>query len=222
VKAIRNKLALAVVAAGQPKDTHAPPATAHVSNQAAPPPTPSGSGSPADETTTINLNHAGGDTYDKIAEAARAGKINVRTGWPDLDKKILHKLENPELAIYKLQNGAYKLAFLLAPISLPFVWLLFFWKRGMTLFDHTVFILYSLSFVSLLFIVLSLISMLPAVSEFVALLILAIPLHFYFHLKGSYSLGWFSALWRLPLLIMFSVLSLTLFLLAILAVGFVG
>ena len=61
-------------------------------------------------------------------------------------------MKNPELAVYKIQNAAYKYAFLLVPISLPFVWLLFIWRRGTTLFDHAVYILYSLSFVSLLFI----------------------------------------------------------------------
>jgi hypothetical protein len=165
------------------------------------------------------------NVYEKISEAAKKGEINIHTGSPDLDKKILHKLENPELAVYKLQNSAYKLAFLLAPISLPFVWLLFFWKKGMTLFDHTVFILYSLSFISALFIVLSLISMIPApTTDFLGLLLLSIPVHFYFHLKGSYALGWFSALWRLPLLIFFALISLSFFLLAIflLGLGFVG
>ncbi len=87
-----------------------------------------------------------------------SGDFVVRTGWPEFDKKIMHKLENPELAVSKFQNAAYKFAFLLVPISLPFLWLLFFWKRGLTLFDHTVYILYSLSFVSLLFIVISLMS----------------------------------------------------------------
>jgi hypothetical protein len=174
-----------------------------------------------DETRNYNLHDAG--VYEQIADAARAGKINVRTGWPALDKKILHKLENPELAIYKIQNGAYKLAFLLAPISLPFVWLLFFWKKGMTLFDHTVFILYSLSFVSLLFIVISLASMLPAGFDAVILVAMAaIPVHFYFHIKGSYALGWFSALWRLPFLLVFASVSLLLFLAAIVGLGFVG
>lgn len=159
----------------------------------------------------------------QIAAAADETKIKVRTGWPDLDKKIEHKLENPELAIYKFQNAAYKYAFLLVPISLPFMWLLFCWKRGLTLFDHTVYILYSLSFVSLLFIVASLASALPVLFEWLApFMMLAIPVHAFFHLKGAYALSWFSALWRTPVLMAFSALALAIFLLAILAVGFVG
>ncbi len=160
--------------------------------------------------------------YEAISKAARDGDFVVNTGWADFDKKVRHKLENPELAVYKFQNAAYKFAFLLAPISLPFVWLLFFWKRGLTLFDHTVYILYSLSFVSLLFIVTSLMANWPPLAEFAPLLLLTIPVHAFFQMKGGYSLGWFSALWRTPVLMIFAGIGLLLFLLAILAVGLVG
>jgi hypothetical protein len=161
--------------------------------------------------------------YEEVGEAARSGRIEIHTGWSYLDKKIMHKLENPELAIYKIQNAAYKLAFLLAPISLPFVWLLFFWKRGMTLFDHTVYILYSLSFVSLLFIAISLVSMIPGAMGYTWWFwLLAGPVHSYFHLKGGYGLGWFSALWRMPILILFAGICMAIFLLTIMLVGFVG
>ena len=48
--------------------------------------------------------------------------------------------ENPELALYKLQQTFYKFSFLLVPISIPFVALLFLWKKGFTLYDHGVFV----------------------------------------------------------------------------------
>lgn len=174
----------------------------------------------ADEETTVVNNY---NTYAAIGKAARDGNLSIQTGWKYLDKKIQHKLENPELAVYKVQNAAYKFAFLLVPISLPFLWLMFAWKRGLTLFDHTVYILYSLSYVSLLFITMSLISMASDyLGWLIPLLILSIPVHFFFHLKGAYSLGWFSAIWRTPVLLVFSAIALTLFLVAILAMGLVG
>lgn len=163
------------------------------------------------------------DIFTEIKQAYEDGKIKVNTGFDFLDKKIKHKLENPELAFYKIQNAAYKFAFLLVPISLPLVWLLFFWKRGLTLFDHTVYILYSLSYVSLLFIVMSLLTAWPAVFEYLMpWLILSIPVHAFFQLKGGYSLGWFSALWRTPMLMLFANIGLVIFLLAIIAVGVTG
>lgn len=164
-----------------------------------------------------------GDIFQQIRAAYEDGDIVVNTGVKFLDDKIKHKLENPELAFYKIQNAAYKFAFLLVPISLPFVWLLFFWKRGLTLFDHTVYILYSLSFVSLLFIAMSLLGGWTWAFEFaMPWLLLSIPVHAYFQMKGGYSLGWFSALWRTPVLMMFASFGLTVFLIAIILLGVTG
>ncbi|MDP3572499.1 MAG: DUF3667 domain-containing protein [Archangium sp.] len=162
--------------------------------------------------------------YEEISQAAHNGDITVNTGFKTVDKKILEKLKNPELAIYKIQNTAYKFSFLLVPISLPFMWLLFFWKRGVTLFDHAVFVLYSLSFMSLLFVIGALLSMwvAPLLEGFLAVTSLAIPVHIYFQLKGAYSLGWFSALWRTFFLLIFCALALSLFLLAIIVLGLAG
>lgn len=181
---------------------------------ARPPPVP-GEGAPAvDESRTI---------YDAVREEAASGNLDVHTGSPSLDDKIKEKLENPELAVYRFQDAASKYAFLLAPISLPFVFLMFFWKRGVTLFDHTVFILYSLSFASLLFIATLLIGMIPGAMGFAwAPLLAAGPVHAYFHIKGGYGLGWFSALWRMPFLLLFACICLVLFLLTILVLGVVG
>ncbi len=164
-----------------------------------------------------------GDVFEQIKAAYERGDIKVNTSWAGLDKKVKEKLENPELAFYKIQNAAYKFAFLLVPISLPFMWLLFFWKRGVTLFDHTVYILYSLSFVSLLFITLALLAYIPGALELISpWWILAIPVHAYFQMKGGYSLGWFSALWRTPVLMLFALLGLSIFLVAIIVVGVTG
>jgi len=162
--------------------------------------------------------------YDQVAEAARAGEIQVNTGFKSVDKKILEKLQNPELAVYKIQNTAYKFSFLLVPISLPFMWLLFVWRRGVTLFDHAVVVLYSLSYMSLLFVVGALTAMWAAgIFEVVmSIITLAIPVHMYFHIKGAYSLSWFSALWRTAFLLVFCVLALSLFFLAIVVLGLTG
>jgi len=165
---------------------------------------------------------AGETVYDAIRRAAKQGQINIKTGWAYLDRQIQEKAANPELFVYELQNTAYKYSFLLVPISLPFMWLMFAWKRGLTLFDHAVFILYSLSFVSLLMIILSLVSRIPGLPGWGwPLLVLGIPVHNYFQLKGAYALGWFSALWRTILLQFVSLSCLIVFLLTIVLVGLV-
>lgn len=164
-----------------------------------------------------------GAFYDQIRASTESGEIKIDTGWPMLDQKIREKLLNPELAIYKIQNTADNFAFLLVPISLPFIWLMFFWKRGVTLFDHTVYILYSLSFVSILLIVMALLALVTGAMGFALQpLLLGALAHSFFHLKGGYGLGWFSALWRLPVQLLFSAIALAIFVLVIVILGLVG
>ena len=176
---------------------------------------------PADSQTPGNAGE--GSIYDQVRASAESSELNVNTGWPALDAKIKEKLLNPELAVYKIQNTADNFAFLLVPISLPFVWLMFFWKRGVTLFDHAVYILYSLSFVSILLVIIALIGTIPGVLGFALQpLLIAALAHSFFHLKGGYGLGWFSALWRLPVQLCFSLIALIIFLVVILVLGVVG
>lgn len=147
----------------------------------------------------------------------------INIGNESLEAKIRAKLKNPDLLLYKLQNTAYKFSWMLIPISLPFLWLLFFWRRDVALYDHAIFSLYSLSFMSLLFITISLLfnagddeGWLNDLGEW---LLVVPPIHMFFHLKGTYSLSIGSALWRtLALLVVTSITSL-LFVLFILSVG---
>lgn len=167
---------------------------------------------------------SGRGLLEAVGEQARSGELKIDTGNKELDKKIRKKLENPELAIYKIQNTAYKFSFLLVPISLPFMWLLFFWKRGVTLFDHCVVVLYSLSFMSLLFVFMSLLGMAPWSTPALVWTVLALApvAHLYVQLKGAYRLGIFSALWRTFAVGTFAIISLVLFLVAIVALGLTG
>lgn len=171
----------------------------------------------ADETRVINV-----DGLPQALEKLRAeGAKGVNTGNPELDAKIRHKLENPELAIYKLQQTFYKFSFLLIPISIPFVALLFIGKKGVTLYDHGVFVLYSLTFMSTLVLVVTLSARLGGhVASFVgpAFPVIA-PAHMFFQLKGAYELKVWSALWRTLILLFFCILAMACFVLAVLWLG---
>ncbi|MDG5496554.1 DUF3667 domain-containing protein [Niveispirillum sp. BGYR6] len=149
---------------------------------------------------------------------------NLNIGNPALEAKIKHKLENPDLLLYKLQNTAYKFSWMLIPISLPFLWLLFFWRRDVVMYDHAIFALYSLSFMSLLFIALSLLLKSDSgwASSLTNILLLAPPVHMFFHLKGTYALGVGGALWRTVALLLITSITSTLFLLFILSMGVLG
>jgi hypothetical protein len=144
------------------------------------------------------------------------GKEGFHSSIPALDTAIKHALDNPDLALYKLKNTTYKFSFMLVPISLPFLWLMFFWRRGVVMFDHAVFVLYSLCFMSLLFITLVLLSIVDWTVPIPFLAIFAPPIHMFVQLRGTYGLGKFSAFWRTCVLLCVAAIVLVVFMLFVL------
>ncbi|MBH5321072.1 DUF3667 domain-containing protein [Aurantiacibacter sediminis] len=143
------------------------------------------------------------------------------TGVDFLDEGLLAKWnENPGLMLYKLQANAYKFSWLLIPISIPFVWLLFFWKRRFKAYDHAIFITYSLSFVTLLFIILSVLGV-AGFGQAAWLLPMFVipPIHLYKQLRHAYELSRFSAFWRLMVLSIFIWIVIILFVQLLLMLG---
>jgi hypothetical protein len=157
---------------------------------------------------------------DEIEASARSGKLKVNTGVKALDAKGSEALKNPRLVLYKLQTKAYKLSFLLVPMSLPWLWLVFLWKRGVGVYDHAIFALYSISFMSLLFIAGSLALSANIVTEaFWVPLLLAPSLHMFASLRGAYGLGVFSAGWRTAYLSIAAAFTLSLYFLILIVAG---
>ena len=122
--------------------------------------------------------------------------MKLEGGPKQVEGVLKHLAKNPELMIYKFKNTAYKFSFMLIPISLPFLWLMFFWKRDVTTYDHMVFSMYSLSFMSLLFVVVVLLNLNSWTSRVVSYFVWLPPLHMFMHLKETYRLSFGSALWR--------------------------
>lgn len=145
------------------------------------------------------------------------------TGIAWLDKAIHKARENPSLLLYKLQSNAYKFSWVLIPISAPFLWLLFFWKRRYGLYDHVVFVTYSLCFLTLLLVLLAVSQALfnPGSEAVLAVLVLQ-PLHMYRQLRGAYLLSRFGAAWRTILLLGFALIATVIFFLLLLALGLLG
>ncbi len=163
-----------------------------------------------------------GSWQANMADTVHGENFNVGIGDKKTQEKILHKLGNPDLAVYKFQQTTYKFAWLLVPFSIPFMWLLFVWKRGFTLYDHGVFVLYSLTFMSILFLLLGILGrlngwfagFLGAVGTF------AVPVHMFAQLKGTYGLSIWSALWRTCFLLFFCLFTSIMFVLAVFYLGF--
>ncbi|MCX9146959.1 DUF3667 domain-containing protein [Erythrobacter sp. WG] len=147
--------------------------------------------------------------------------ISVKTGNSWFGKHLTEKWKkNPGLMLYKLQSNGYKFSWLLIPLSIPFLWLLFAWRRQYKAYDHAVFVTYSLSFMSLLFIAMSILSTVPGGAGWAALLfVIGGPLHLYKQLRNAYGLSRFSALWRWFVLLFCIQIVLTAFLLILGVLG---
>ncbi|MBI0473766.1 DUF3667 domain-containing protein [Sphingomonas sp. MA1305] len=130
---------------------------------------------------------------------------NARTGWDKLDHGLEKANKNPGLALYKLQSSAYKYSWLLIPISTPFVALLFLWRRRFGLYDHAIFVTYSLAFMMLMVIALMLGGVIGLWPGFIVFTVFLLPpIHMYRQLRGAYSLRRVSALWRTVALLVFA------------------
>jgi len=138
---------------------------------------------------------------------------------PTFSRIALHAAENPDLTFYKLKNSAYKFAFLLIPISLPFLWLMFFWRRGVTMYDHAIFTLYGLSFLSLWWALIALASKNHVTAGIAGVALLYQPVHLFLQLKETYALRWFATLWRTIALLMAGCLVLCLFMFLVLFIS---
>ncbi|QYE36171.1 DUF3667 domain-containing protein [Polymorphobacter sp. PAMC 29334] len=173
-----------------------------------------------------------GSWQEQLADGVRSGKIKPNTGNATIDSRIREALLNPDFALYRIEQKAYKLSFLLIPLSLPTLWLLFVFRRDVHTYDHVVFALYSLSFMSLLFIVIALLAKFDPTSGgdysdghkgfsggLAGTLILAAPVHMFVQLKGAYRLGWFGALWRTFVLSVASMITLGMFAALIVVIG---
>jgi hypothetical protein len=172
---------------------------------------------------TIDLQ-AGPDGVEgpKASESDVSGTdlADGKTGISMIDNIVAKWRENPSLMLYKMQNNAYKFSWLLIPLSIPFVGLMFLWKRRFRAYDHAIFVTYSLGFMSLLYIAISLLGRIGFNETLLLFGSLIIPpVHIYKQLRGTYQLGRFSALWRLIMLMFFIAIVIALFAQALLLLG---
>ncbi|HYW17234.1 MAG TPA: DUF3667 domain-containing protein [Allosphingosinicella sp.] len=166
----------------------------------------------------------------KAAQAAESGDLTVVSGADALNEGLSASYrkakENPSLLAYKLQTNAYKFSWALIPISVPFLWLLFLHRRRYRLYrvyDHTVFVTYSIAFMSLGVIALSLLRLLGVPDVFALLAIVFVPpIHMYRQLRGAYALSRWSALWRTFVLLNLAFVAAALFFFGLLALGVLG
>ncbi|HEV8332854.1 MAG TPA: DUF3667 domain-containing protein [Steroidobacteraceae bacterium] len=162
-----------------------------------------------------------------LKSATPSKSTDLDIGWPALQQRLEHGArelkDNPSLAFYKIKIASYKYSWALIPLSVPFLWLLFFWRRDIHLYDHAIFITYSISFMMAFLILLTLAAAFGVSGAIwgTALGIIP-PLHLYKQLRYAYGLSRFGAFLRLFLLSIAISIVLTIFFVLLLMIGMLG
>lgn len=164
------------------------------------------------------------EKVDAAAAESSPGAKASFPGSPAIERRLNEGLkqlnENPSLLLYKLKANGYKFSWALIPLSLPFMWLLFFWRRDIHLYDHAIFTTYSITFMMMLLVLLSLARTAGVPSGvWEAVLFFAPPVHMYRQLRGAYDLSRFGALVRLFFLLIAAAMVLAIFSVLLLLMG---
>lgn len=155
--------------------------------------------------TTVRALGVAADMQNGVAYGTVVDLGDFKTGWERLDHGIAKANGNPGLMLYKLQTSAYKYSWGLIPLSVPFMALLFLWCRRHHLYDHAIFVTYSLAFMMLLTIVLIVAGVIGVAEGWIVVAAMLVPpIHMFAQLRGAYSLRKRSAAWRTVALLTFA------------------
>lgn len=157
--------------------------------------------------------------YIAGSQISLPGRLGETVGtW--LKARMQRVIDDPERFKLVLEQWSERFAFLALPISALLLTLLFGLKRRFFIFDHTIFSLHSLSANGLV------LAAATAFSRFSAsvsdLLLLAVPVHLFIHMRGFYGLTVAGTLLRMLVLFLGSVVCASLAFAAFLAVGLGG
>jgi hypothetical protein len=168
---------------------------------------------------TAPLGKSDGDLVAETVAEAVGG-----LGW--VDETWRRAKANPSLLGYKFSSKSYKFSWALIPISIPLVWLLFLhrgrYRRDYRLYDHAVFVTYSMAFMSLWTVFYTLLKLAGMIGPAAFLPFVIPPVHMYRQLRGAYQLSRLSALWRTAMLVLFAVVAILLFFMLLLVTGLLG
>jgi hypothetical protein len=176
--------------------------------------------------STADIDEDLSDTRSELKELSslETDGVTMGTGKPSYEMPpmvagIVGKIKgNPELFFYKLKMNAYKFSWALIPLSVPFLWLLFPFSRHFRIYDHTVFVTYSLSFMTIVFVLYIIIDDI-GLESLASLATFVPPIHMYRQLRGTYDLGRFAAAWRTVLMVVFAFIALGLFVSLLVSLG---
>lgn len=156
-----------------------------------------------------------------VAEGVKVGlnksDIDVNKKRTGFEKWMVDRLkvvmEDPKEFKHALAEWGHRLAILFLPMAALLLGLLFVNRRGLYLFDHLIFSMHSLSFQGLLLTTSYLLT--PVIGLSSRVLLLAAPVHLFFHMRGVYRSSGILTLLRMAVLFVGSVVSFMLIMTAL-------
>ena len=177
---------------------------------------------------TAQIDDRIGDAKDEIEvitmlrqrgiTSACSTKARLSTANSVAQRGLPRAKQNPDLLIYKLKSNSYKWSWAIIPLSVPFIWLMFPFSRRFKVYDHIVFVTYSVAFMTLLVAIGALLSAV-GLSAVAGLTMLVAPWHMYRQLRGAYGCSGLGALWRTSVLLCVAMVVLSAFIVAMAALG---
>ncbi len=177
---------------------------------------------PAEKTKSVDADGKNLSPDKKEALKAGLSKVNVKLGGGDADRaatnwlqsRLKSVIDEPERFKLVLESWGERFAFLMLPLSALLLSMVMAFRKGVYLFDHVIFSLHSLSFQGLLACVFLL---LP--SDWNGWVLLAAPVHLFFHLKSVYGVSLIGALVRMGFLFVGALVGIVLIGLGLIAIG---
>ena len=166
---------------------------------------------------------AADDTGEDLETANRTMDLTER-----IADSLRHRFERADYYGYKIESLAYKLSFLIAPVSILILALLMLFKRGFNFYDHGVVSLYGIGFAVFVFTLYNAWGWvigrfgLAYSNSAQDLMLLGLQVHAIAHLKGAYALGWVGAILRGLLLSILTAIGFGVLLVGIVALGLFG
>jgi hypothetical protein len=167
-----------------------------------------------DALAKANVSVEVGKAKANVSGASRAVREEVKSWWKT---RLTKTFEDPERFKLVLEQWSERFAFLTLPLATALLSLLFMVQRQFYIFDHTIFSLHSLSATGLLLAVTLLLS--KVTDGHSQVLLLAAPVHLFFHMRGVYRTSVIGTLLRMGMLFIGSVIGGSLIFLGLLMVG---
>jgi hypothetical protein len=174
---------------------------------------------------TRTLDQLTPEEKDQVKKAMAGAKVEIMNR-PDpvaadwLKDRVAKALDDPERFKLVLEQWSERFAFLTLPMAAGLLSLLFVFQRRFYVFDHTIFSLQSLSAVGLMLATASLFSRLTDGWSY--MILVAAPVHLFFHMRGVYGTSILGTLIRMTLLFIGSATGAGLIIVGLIWVGLNG